>query len=212
MEEHRVSGDPTVDRIRAATVGEVEHRPVVLADPDPSWPTQAAERMAAIRDALGGPVLALHHAGSTSVPNLPAKPVLDLVLVVADPADEAPYVPALEGLGYELRIREPDWYEHRVLRTVGELSVNLHVFGPGCVEVERMLALRDHLRADASDRERYAVVKRELAARDWPTVQHYADAKSEVVADILTRAGVAGRRTGQSVQPRRSSTVGGGGW
>lgn len=183
-----MSDDPTLDRLREVTVGEVEHRPIVLAEPDPAWPAHAAERMTAIRDALPGTVLELHHAGSTAVADLPAKPVLDLVLVVADPADEAAYVPALEAIGYELRIREPDWYEHRVLRIVDELSVNLHVFGAGCVEVRRMLAMRDRLRADATDRERYAAVKRDLAARDWRTVQHYADAKSEVVAEILGRA------------------------
>jgi GrpB-like predicted nucleotidyltransferase (UPF0157 family) len=177
--------DPILDRLREVTVGEVEHRAVVLADPDPAWPARFEDEAGRIRGALGDAVLELHHVGSTAVPGLPAKPVIDIALVVADPADEASYVPALEAAGYELRIREPDWYDHRLLRPQGHHDVNLHVFGPECPEVARMLAFRDHLRADPADRDRYAATKRELAARDWPTVQHYADAKSEVIQAIL---------------------------
>jgi GrpB-like predicted nucleotidyltransferase (UPF0157 family) len=175
-------------RVEAATIGPVEQRTIVLADPDPAWSARFGERAEVVRDALGEVALELHHTGSTSVPGLPAKPIIDIVLVVPDPADEDAYVPALEARGYELRIREPDWYEHRVLRTVGDLGTNLHVFGPGCPEVARMLAFRDRLRADDAVRDRYAAVKRDLAARDWPTVQHYADAKSAVVEDILATA------------------------
>jgi GrpB-like predicted nucleotidyltransferase (UPF0157 family) len=106
---------------------------------------------------------------------------------VADPADEASYVPALAATGYVLRIREPDWYEHRLLIRA-DMEVNLHVFGPGSPEVERLLRLRDHLRGDAADRERYAAAKRELAARHWRHMQDYADAKSGVIEAILLRA------------------------
>lgn len=179
--------DETMERLRAATVGEVERREVVLVEPDPTWPDRYAALAERIRATLGATVTALHHVGSTSVPDLPAKPIIDLVLVVPDPSDESSYVPALEADGWELRVREPDWYEHRVLKPAAR-DANLHVFGPDCEEVARMLAFRDHLRRDRTDRELYARTKRELAARDWPTVQHYADAKSDVVADILTRA------------------------
>lgn len=179
--------DPTLARLEAVTVGDVERRPVVLAEPDPAWPDRYDALATTIRDALGDRVLELHHVGSTSVPDLPAKPIIDLALVVADPAHEDAYVPDLEAAGWELRIREPDWYEHRLLKP-RDRDANLHVFGPGCDETRRMLAFRDHLRRDRTDRDRYADTKRELAARDWPTVQHYADAKSDVVADILTRA------------------------
>ena len=84
-------------------------------------------------------------------------------------------------------MREPEWFEHRLLRRE-EPAVNLHVFPPACEEVDRMVAFRDHLRADPADRARYESAKRALARRDWPTVQHYADAKSDVIADIMTRA------------------------
>jgi GrpB-like predicted nucleotidyltransferase (UPF0157 family) len=130
------------------------------------------------------------------VPNLAAKPILDIVLVVADSADEASYVPALEQTGYVLRNREPAWYEHRVLKGV-EPTVNLHVFSPGCPETERMVRMRDWLRTHEDDRALYEKTKRELAQRTWKYVQNYADAKTAVVEAILARA----RASHPSTQP-----------
>jgi GrpB-like predicted nucleotidyltransferase (UPF0157 family) len=121
------------------------------------------------------------------VPGLIAKPIIDIVLVVADSADEASYVPALAAEGYVLRIREPDWHQHRLLKGP-ETDVNLHVFSVGSAEVERMLRFRDLLRANPETRELYAKTKRELARRTWKYVQNYADAKSEVVEAILASA------------------------
>lgn len=161
--------------------------PVVLVDYDPEWPRLFEREETRIREALGDAALQVEHAGSTSIPGLAAKPIVDILLVVADSADEAAYVPALEAAGYVLRIREPEWFEHRLLKDTSP-SVNLHVFSPGCVEVERMLRFRDHLRQDVGDRELYERTKRELARREWKYVQHYADAKTGVVAEILARA------------------------
>ncbi len=161
---------------------------VVLVAYDEEWPAAYAREESRIRDALGHDAVQVHHAGSTSVPGLTAKPVIDVVLVVADPPDEATYVPALEAAGYVLHLREPDWHDHRLLREGEGQRVNLHVFPPGCEEVRRMLAFRDHLRRDEADRARYERTKRELAGRTWTRVQDYADAKSEVVADIMGRA------------------------
>jgi len=171
------------------TIGErIPHRaPVELAEYDPEWPALYALEEARIRAALGDRVVLVEHAGSTSVPGLPAKPVIDIILEVADTTDEDAYVPPLEAAGYVLRIREPDWFEHRLLKGV-DPSVNLHVFPAGCTETERMLRFRDHLRANDGDRELYLRTKRELGAKTWEHVQHYADAKSEVVEQILTRA------------------------
>jgi len=161
--------------------------PVVLVEYDPEWPRLFEREEARIRDALGTKALQVEHTGSTSIPGLAAKPIIDIVLAVADSTDEAAYVPPLEAAGYVLRIREPDWFEHRLLKGTGP-SVNVHVFSTGCVEIERMLRFRDHLRANAGDRELYERTKRELARREWKYVQHYADAKSDVVEAILTRA------------------------
>lgn len=137
---------------------------------------------------LGERVLLLEHAGSTSVPGLSAKPIIDIVLALAESADEAGYAPLLEAAGYVLHVREPDWHEHRLFKGP-DTDINLHVFSHGCREIERMLMFRDHLRADAVDRELYERTKVELSARTWKYTQHYADAKSAVVEDILARIG-----------------------
>ena len=158
-----------------------------LADSDPSWPEQYAAQAVVIRAAIGDRALLLEHVGSTSVTGLPAKPILDILLLVADPTDEASYVPALEAAGFLLRLREPGWHQHRLLRG-SDPSVNLHVFGVGSPEADRMLLFRDWLRAHPDERDLYADTKRELAAREWAVVQDYADAKSEVVEGIIARA------------------------
>lgn len=182
----------TEEQLRAVTVGEL--RPLAgrirVVDYDPDWPRLFAAEAEKIRAALGDRVLLLEHVGSTSVPELAAKPIIDIVLVVADTADEAAYIPDLERACYVLRIREPDWYQHRMLKGA-DPDVNLHVFPPACEEVDRMLVMRDWLRANAADRELYAHTKRELAAREWTYMQHYADAKTAVVEAILARARAA---------------------
>jgi GrpB-like predicted nucleotidyltransferase (UPF0157 family) len=177
------------EEIRAVSVDGAppEYREIVIANYDPEWPHWFERAAEQIRAALGNAVLELHHVGSTSVPGLAAKPLIDVDLVVADTTDEDAYVPQLETLGYVLRVREPDWYEHRMLRGY-EPPVNLHVFPPDCEEVERMLRLRDHLRANDADRELYERAKRELAGKQWKYVQNYADAKGAVLQEILGRA------------------------
>jgi GrpB-like predicted nucleotidyltransferase (UPF0157 family) len=164
-----------------------QYQPIVIAEYDPIWPHWFESAAYRIRQALGDKVLQLDHVGSTSVRGLPAKPLIDINLVVADTTDEAAYVPSLEAIGYELRIREPDWYEHRLLRGF-DPPVNLHVFPQGCEEIDQMLLLRDWLRTHEDDRDLYARTKRELAAKEWKYVQNYADAKGEVVQEILARA------------------------
>ena len=171
------------------TIGERPRHdgPIVLVDYDDAWPVRFEREARRIRTALGVRALLVEHAGSTSVPGLVAKPIIDIVLAVPNSSDEDAYVPALEAVGYALRIREPDWYEHRVLKKA-DPNVNLHVFTEGCPEIDRMLAFRDHLRADAADRELYSA-----RSASWPPVsgrtsQDYADAKTEVVEEIVARA------------------------
>jgi GrpB-like predicted nucleotidyltransferase (UPF0157 family) len=161
--------------------------PIILADADPGWPALYEREAARVRDALGDRVLLLEHVGSTSVPGLPAKPIIDMLLVVADSSDEPSYLPSLEAAGYVLRIREPDWQEHRLFKGP-DTDINLHTFSTGSTEIERMIAFRDRLRTDDGERDRYLRTKRELAARHWVYVQDYADAKGEVVEAIIARA------------------------
>jgi GrpB-like predicted nucleotidyltransferase (UPF0157 family) len=163
---------------------------IAIVEPDPAWPV-AYERVAgSVRDALGARALQVEHVGSTSVRGLPAKPIIDIDLIVADPADEAAWLPPLEAAGFELRVREPWWHEHRCLKLWDPL-VNLHVFGPESPEPWRHRIFRDHLRRDASDRERYAAVKREAAAaanERGETVMQYNARKEAVIHEIYARA------------------------
>jgi GrpB-like predicted nucleotidyltransferase (UPF0157 family) len=175
--------------LRAVTIGERNplNSTICLAPYDPDWPQQFSLHAKHIRDALSERVLLLEHVGSTSVPGLSAKPVIDMVLAVSNSADEPSYVPPLEARGFVLRIREPDWFQHRLLKAP-DIAGNLHVFSIGCEEIDRMLTFRDWLRMHDDDRRLYEDTNRKLAAQTWKDTQHYADAKSEVVREILSRA------------------------
>jgi GrpB-like predicted nucleotidyltransferase (UPF0157 family) len=179
----------TAEQIQAVTIGQIAPltSPILIAEYDPEWPRLFEREAERIRAALGERVVLLEHAGSTSVPGLAAKPLIDILLVVPNSADEPSYVPPLEAAGYLLRIREPEWYEHRVFKGP-DTNVNLHVFSPRCVEIRRMLGFRDWLRTHEDDRELYERTKRELAQQDWKYVQNYADAKTAVVEEIIARA------------------------
>jgi GrpB-like predicted nucleotidyltransferase (UPF0157 family) len=161
--------------------------PISLAEPDPEWAAQYARQKERIEAALGPRAVQVEHVGSTSVPGLAAKPVIDIVLVVTNSADETEYLPDLAAAGYVLQFREPDWYEHRFLCDHNP-EVQVHVFTVGSPEVERMLLFRDRLRARSDELELYQRTKRQLAARRWDYIQDYADAKSSVVEEIISRA------------------------
>lgn len=162
-----------------------------LAEADPEWTAQYEREAARIRTALGSSAVVVEHVGSTSVPHLAAKSILDILVLVADSRDESAFVPALVEIGLVFERREPHWHEHRLLRG-SDPAVNLHVFSVGDQEAARMVLFRDHLRRDESDRILYETTKRELAQQPWPSVQHYADAKSTVVEEILARADPTG--------------------
>ena len=166
--------------------------PVRLVDYDPAWPGLFAREEARIRSILGERVVRIDHTGSTSVPGLAAKPVIDITMVVPDSSDEPAYVPDLEAAGYRLIIREPEWFEHRVFKGP-DTNINLHVFSPGCQEIDRMVGFRDWLRTHDDDRDLYERTKRELASQTWAYVQNYADAKTEVVEAIVSRASLPPR-------------------
>src|SRR5947209_5008485 len=175
----------TEEEIQAARIGGATPytERVVLRDYDPEWPELFRREEERIRGALADAVVLLEHVGSTSVPGLAAKPRIDILLVVPSSADETAYVPALEAVGYSLRVRKPDWHEHRVLKAP-DVDVNLHVFSPDSPENDRMLSFRNWLRENEADRLLYERTKRELAQRDWKYMQNYADAKTEVVEEI----------------------------
>jgi GrpB-like predicted nucleotidyltransferase (UPF0157 family) len=182
----------TDEEIQAAWVGEAPqlNSTVTLAEYDPEWPKLYEREAERIRTLLGDLVVLLEHVGSTSVPGLAAKPIIDILLEVPDSDDEDTYLPALEAAGYRLTIREPDWEKHRLLKGP-DTNINLHVHSPGNGQTERYLLFRNRMRAHPEELALYLGKKRELAARTWRYIQNYADAKGEVIEEIVTRARAA---------------------
>lgn len=186
---------PTFEEITRHHDPDPDEDPWVLGPPpaetirivpyDPGWPRRYQELSAAVRAALGDAALDIEHVGSTSVPGLAAKDVIDIDLTVADPGDEDRYVPALERIGYHLTIREPSWHEHRCLR-LAEPRVNLHVFGPDCPETIRHRMFRDWLRTHPEDRIRYEEAK-VAAVPGGGHVMDYNARKQDVIRDIYDR-------------------------
>ncbi|MCH1866946.1 GrpB family protein [Nocardioides sp. CFH 31398] len=178
------TGRRRADVTRVELVGGVERRDLYLVEPDETWPAQYAVHERRIRDALGRVAVDVQHIGSTSVPGLAAKPIVDVLVLVEDVTAEEDYLDPLLGAGYVLRVREPG---HRMVRTP-ELDVHVHVREVGAPEVPDYTLLRDHLRRDLEDRALYERTKRELLAGEWADMNAYADAKTAVIDEIKTRA------------------------
>jgi GrpB-like predicted nucleotidyltransferase (UPF0157 family) len=189
----------TDEEICTLTIGEL--RPmssrILIVDYDPQWPELFRREADRIRAVLGSRALRIEHTGSTSVPGLVAKPVIDMLLVVTDSADEGTYKPDLEAVGYSLRIREPNWYEHRMFNGP-DTETNLHIFSDGCPEIDRILLFRDWLRSNAADRDLYARTKLALAKKEWKYIQNYADAKTAIIEEIMARAHTDQKRMKQA--------------
>jgi GrpB-like predicted nucleotidyltransferase (UPF0157 family) len=177
----------TDDSLAAKLVHGLRPTRVTLAEHDPRWADRFAARAAELRRVLGARARLVEHIGSTSVPGLAAKPIVDIVVGIDDPDDEQAYLPDLEAIGYDLRVRDR---QHRCLR-IGDPDepVNLHCYPPGHAETRKYLVFRDRLRASAEDRARYEAVKRGLAQREWPDINYYAAAKGPVIREILARGG-----------------------
>ena len=160
--------------------------PIEVVESDPAWPARFDELAARIRGVLGARVLGLEHVGSTSVPDLPAKPIIDIDLTVADSRDEASYVPALEGVGLTFVLRERDLARAPASSWLPMPRANLHVWSPGCPEAVRHRLFRDWLREHPDDRARYAEVKRSSASS--------SNAAGETVMDYNRRKQPVGPR------------------
>jgi putative membrane protein len=180
-------------------IGGVEEREIRIVDYQPEWPERFQAHARIIAGALGGSAMRIEHIGSTSVPGLAAKPIIDILVAVPDSADESAYLPQLQAAGYDLRVREPDWNEHRMFRSP-ERDVHVHVYSAGCPEIDRTLAFRDRLRQNPDDRRRYEQTKRELAARH-SDMNLYADAKTEVIESILAASRAGGKPSGDAPPP-----------
>jgi nicotinate (nicotinamide) nucleotide adenylyltransferase len=182
----RATGAKRIEQLQSVTIGDVRpfNSTIELRPHDPDWAVHYRELEGRIRAALGPNALLVEHVGSTSVVGLSAKPIIDIVVGVPDSADERSYVPALEAAGFALRIREPNWFEHRMFKSSAP-ETNVHIFSSNCEEIVRMLSLRDRLRRSPEDRQLYEKTKQQLAGRQWQHIQDYADAKSEVIRQIL---------------------------
>ncbi len=179
--------DEEMAAIRVSGTVSPHNAQIYLAPYDPAWPAQYEAEAAKIRAALGDRALALEHVGSTSIPGLSAKPIIDIILCVANSSDEDAYVPALTAQGYRLHLREPEWEQHRVMKG-DDPMVNLHVFTVGSRELTRMVGFRDRCRSHPDELKLYQETKQALAGQVWRHVQHYANAKGEVVEAIIARA------------------------
>jgi GrpB-like predicted nucleotidyltransferase (UPF0157 family) len=189
-----MDGERTVmtdESLETGLIGGVEKRQIEIADYNTDWPKRFETHARIIADALGGSALRIEHIGSTSVPGLAAKPIIDILVVVQDSTDESAYLLQLEAMGYVLRVREPDWHEHRMFRTP-ERDVHIHIYSADCPEIQRNLTFRDRLRRNIYDRRRYEQTKRELAAKEWPDTNAYAEAKTEVIESIIAASQAAG--------------------
>ena len=163
---------------------------IEITEPDPAWPQQYADLAGRIRGAVGWKVLQLEHVGSTSVPGLAAKPIIDIDLMVADPGREQDYVPALEAAGFTLVIREPWRYGHRSLTAV-KPRCNIHVWELDSPEPVRHRIFRDWLRGNPGERDSYAAIKRQAASEANARGEHvmqYNARKEKVIREIYMRA------------------------
>ncbi len=177
------TGKERDDRLDRVLIGGREKREIVIADYDATWPSRFADQRARICLALGATALRIEHIGSTAVPGLGAKPVIDVLVTVEDPEDDSALLPAMQSAGYELRVRERG---HRMFRTP-EHDVHVHVWADADPEVDRYLTFRDRLRTSPEDRAAYEQLKRNLATREWSDMNEYADAKTELITAIITR-------------------------
>jgi GrpB-like predicted nucleotidyltransferase (UPF0157 family) len=177
-------------------IGGVEKRDIRLVPYDPAWPVRFEQERVRIAGALGPVARRIDHIGSTSIPGLIAKPIVDIDLSVPDVADERAYLDALLAAGYRLRVREPG---HLMVRTP-ELDVQVHICAAGSDWERRHLLFRDWLRTDSADRGAYAGLKSELATRDWPDMNAYAAAKGALISEITVRAEEWARSTGWTIR------------
>ncbi len=185
MRESRQHHRPDVTTVEL--VGGREARELELHSYDAGWPSRYLDHRRRIRNALSAVDIEIEHIGSTSVPGLAAKPIIDIVVTVDDITAEEDYIDALLDAGYELRVREPG---HRLVRTPAR-DVHVHLYERGDPAVGEYLLLRDHLRSNADDRALYESTKRTLLSRRWDDMNDYADAKTDVIVAIKARARAA---------------------
>lgn len=178
-------------------IGGMEKRDIVIEEYNNIWPELFEIQKKKICRVLGDAVLRIEHIGSTAVPGLSAKPIIDILIVLEKPQNEETYLPVLTQLGYELRVREPDFDEHRMMRTP-ERDVHIHFYPYYSKEIDRYLIFRDQLRSNSTDRKLYEQTKRKLSEQEWDDTNDYAEAKSKIVEAIIVK-GLANKNTSTNI-------------
>ncbi|MEM6319674.1 MAG: GrpB family protein [Bacteroidota bacterium] len=171
-------------KLEIGVIGGSEKRDIQIVEYDKRWVAKFQKHAKIIKDALGNVALEVEHIGSTAVPNLAAKPIIDMLLEVSDSGDESKYLKELQTAGYQLRVREPDFREHRMFRTT-QKDVHIHVLSKGSSEIDRYLAFRNRLKLNETDRKAYETIKRKLAASGWEDMNEYANAKTQIIERII---------------------------
>ena len=165
-------------------IGGEEQREIKIVPYDKNWPLRYKTEKKKIEKAIASQEHHIEHVGSTSIEGLPAKPIIDIQVSIQDPNDESSFVPALEEQGYILRVREEG---HRMMRT-SKLDVHIHICQIGSDWERRHLLFRDWLRHNETDRKAYGDLKEKLSKQSWETMNHYADAKGDLIQEITKRA------------------------
>lgn len=159
--------------------------PIVIVPYDARWPDEFRELAGRLRAALGPVALRIDHVGSTAVPGLDAKPVIDVQVSVASLVPDAPYLEPLRALGFRLHAENPDRTKRLFREPVGERRAHVHVRELGSFDERLNLLLRDYLRSHPEDAHEYARVKRGLAERFRLDREGYVRAKEPAVWSIL---------------------------
>jgi len=171
----------------------MEHAPVFVIPYDPNWPILYEQEKARILQDIGNYMTSIEHMGSTAVPGLAAKPVIDILIGVRSLADAPLFIPPLTTRGYEYVSRYEDImpfrrYLHRKIN--GEHTHHLHMVEPDTNFYRVQLAFRDYLRTHPKECEEYAALKLRLAEKYRNDRMAYTDAKSEFIQGILSKCGL----------------------
>jgi len=171
-------------KLEVGVIGGKEKRDIQIVEYDEQWSVKFEMHAKMLKNVLGEVALGIEHIGSTAVPKLAAKPIIDILLIVKDSGDESKYLKEMQSTGYQLRVREPDFHEHRMFRTV-QKDVHIHVLSQGSNEIDRYLVFRNRLRLNEVDRKEYEATKRKLASGEWDNMNDYANAKTQIVERII---------------------------
>ncbi len=195
----------TVTSVEATVKGDdasaASQRAVHIADYDPAWRLRFAELGGRLREALGDIATRIDHIGSTSVPGLAAKPVIDVQISVSRLEPVEPFCGPLQKLGFVYRSDNPERTKRFFREPPGHARMHIHVRRAGSFSEQFPLLFRDFLRADSHAASRYETVKRSLAARHRLDRHAYTDAKGPIVWEIVQRADEWAQRTGWEPGP-----------